>query len=196
MQVLDERVERYDFLKSLVCAPTRIKIGQIANGDVYNKKKELQKIIAKKLKRTSVNVAGEGDWGPSPPNRRQVVELAVYSEAVYGLLDSGATPNVMSVKLVKKLKLELSPTERRIIVADRTSGNCAGSISGIPVSFGSILMRLDFLVIASVPCDLIIGAPTLVEMRTCIYMYHQTVMIRNRGKTEVLYLVYEPETWD
>ena len=27
-------------------------------------------------------------------------------------------------------------------------------------------------------------------------MYHQTVTIRNRGKTEVLNLVYEPETWD
>ena len=128
MQVLGERVERYDFLKSLVCAPARITIGQIANGDVGNVKKELQKIIAKKLKRTSVNVAGEGDRGPSPPSRHQVVELAVYSEAVYGLLDSGATPNVMSVKLAKKLKLELSPTERRIIVADGTSGNYAGDV--------------------------------------------------------------------
>ena len=65
---------------------------------------------------------------------------------------------------------------------------------GIPVSFGSIVMRLDFLVIASVPYDLIIGAPKLVEMRACIDMYHQTVTIRNYGKTEVLNLVYEPET--
>ena len=122
MQVLGDRVERYDFLKSLACAPAGITFGQIANGDVDNVKKELQKIIAKKVKRTSVNVAGEGDRGPSPPNRHQVVELAVYSEAVYGLLDSGAIPNVMSDKLANKLRLELSPTERRIIVADGTSG--------------------------------------------------------------------------
>ena len=33
-------------------------------------------------------------------------------------------------------------------------------------------------------------------MRACIDMYHQTVTIRNNGKTEVLNLVYEPETWD
>ena len=181
MQVLGERVERNDFLKSLACAPAGITFGQIANGDVDSVKKELQMIIAQKVKRTSVNVAGEGDRSPSLTNRHQVVELEVYSEAVYGLLDSGAVPNVMSDKVANKLRLELSPTERRIIVADRTSGGCAGSISGIPVSFGSIVMRLDFLVIAPVPYDLIIGAPTLLEMRACIDMYHQTVTIRNHS---------------
>ena len=195
-QVLGERIERYDFLKSHACAPAGIAFGQIPNEDVDNVKKELQKIIAKKVKRISVNIAGEDDRGPSPPNRHQVVELAVYSEAVYGLLDSGAIPNVMSDKLGRKLRLELSPTERRTIVADGTSRSCAESISGIPVSFGSKVMRLEFLVIASVPYDLIIDAPTLVEMWACIDMYHQTVTIGNHGKTEVLNLVYEPETWD
>ena len=58
MQVLRERVERYDFFQNLFCAPARITFGQIANGDVENVKKELQKIIAKKAKKTSVNVAG------------------------------------------------------------------------------------------------------------------------------------------
>ena len=99
-------------------------------------------------------------------------------------------------KLANKLRLELALTERRIIVADITSGGCAGSMSGVSVSFCSIVMRLDFLVIVSVPYDCIIGAPTLVEMRVCIDMHHQTVTIRNHGKTEVLNLVNEPETWD
>ena len=129
-------------------------------------KKELQKIIAKKVMRTSVNVAGEYDRGPSPPNRHQAAELAMYSEAVYGLLDSGAISNVMSDKLANKLRLELSPTERRSIFADGTLGSCA---SGMPVSFGSIVMNLDLLVIASVPYDLIISSSTLVEMRACIF---------------------------
>ena len=98
MQVLGEIVERCYFLKSLARAPAEITFGQIANGDVDNVKKELLKIIAKKVKRTSLNVAGEGDRGPSPPDLHQVVELAVYSEAVCGSLDSGAIPNVMSDK--------------------------------------------------------------------------------------------------
>ena len=171
IQILGERVERYNFLKSLACAPAGITFGQIANEGVDNVKKELQRIFAKKVKRTSVNATGEGNRHPSKPNHHQVVKLAVFSEAVYGLLDSGAIPNVMSDKLTKKLRLEISPTERSIIVADGNSGSCSGSISGIPVSFGSIVMRLDFSVIASVPYDLIICAPTLVEMHaslTCI----------------------------
>ena len=49
------------------------KFGQIANGDVDNVKKEPQKIIAKNVKRTSVNVAGEDDRSLSTPNRHQVV---------------------------------------------------------------------------------------------------------------------------
>ena len=57
-------------------------------------------------------------------------------------------------------------------------------------------MRLDLLVIASVPYDWIIGAPTSVEMRACIDMYHQTATIRDHDKTEVLDFVHEPETWD
>ena len=87
------------------------------------------------------------------------------------MLESGAILNVMPNKLADKLKLELSPTKRRIIVADGISESCAGSISWIPVSFGSIVMWLDRLVIASVSYDLIIGAPTLVGMLhalTCI----------------------------
>ena len=59
-----------------------------------------------------------------------------------------------------------------------------------------IVMRLDLLVIASVSYDLIIGAPTLVEMRERIYMYHQIVTIRDHSKTEVLDFVHESETWD
>ena len=46
---------------SIVCwqAQAGIAFGQIANGDVDEPKKELQKIIAKKVTRSSVNVANE-----------------------------------------------------------------------------------------------------------------------------------------
>ena len=87
MQMLGKRDERYNFLKSLAYAPARITFGQIACGNVDGVKKELKKIIANKMKRTSVNVAGGSDYDPSPPNCHQVVELEVCSEAVYGLLD-------------------------------------------------------------------------------------------------------------
>ena len=81
-------------------------------------KKDLLKVTAKNVKKNYVNIAGEGDRDPSTPNRHQVVELAVYSEPVYGLLYSGATTIVMLDKLANKLRLELSPRERRIIFGD------------------------------------------------------------------------------
>ena len=168
MQMLVERVDRYDFRKSLARAPARNTFGQIANKDIDDAKKELQKLIAKKTKKTSMNVAGEGDRGPSPSNRHQVVESAVYSEAFYGLLESAAIRSATSDKLARKLRLELSSTERRIIVAYGSSGSCTGSIPGIQVIFGSIVMRADSSTTASVPYDSIIGAPNLAEMRACI----------------------------
>ena len=51
IQALDVRAERYDFLNSLVRAPAGITFGQIANGDVDKVRKELQKIMAKKVTR-------------------------------------------------------------------------------------------------------------------------------------------------
>ena len=109
-------------------------------------------------------------------------------------LYSGAIPNIIQDKFADKFRLELYSTESRIIFADGTLGSGVGSISGILLSFESELIRHYFLVIASVAYDLIIGAPTLVEMRDCIDISHQTLTIRNNSKTEALNLVYEPET--
>ena len=131
-----------------------------------------------------------------PPNRLLVTSLTVHSEPVYALLDSGAIPNVMSTGLAKKLKLDLEPTNRRIIVADGSSGSCQGVVSAIPVGFGDIVKRLDFMVVDSVPYDLIIGAPTLVKLCTRIDLYHQTVKLRHNGQSETLNLEYEPEIGD
>ena len=85
-------------------------------------------------------------------------------------------------------------TERPIIVANGNSGSCSGLTSRIPVSFGSIVVRLDFLLITSVPYETIKGPPTLVEMRACIDMYHQIVTIEIHIKKEVLNLAYEQGT--
>ncbi len=75
-----------------------------------------EKIIAKKITTASVNVTSEEKQMKVLPNRNQVVKLAVYSQPVHFLLDSGDIPNVMSDSLAEKLKLQLSPTKRRIVV--------------------------------------------------------------------------------
>ncbi len=77
--------------------------------------------------------------------------------------------------LAEKLRLNLSPTKRRIVVGDGSTGDCAGVLEEILVSFGDIVVRLNFMVIKSFPYDLIIGSPTLFDMCACMYLYHQAV---------------------
>ncbi len=125
-QALDDLAERYDFLNSLARAPARISFCHIANGDVDKVRKELRKIIAKKVTRSAVNVASEDGQRKVPPNRHQVVTLLGYSEPVYGRLDSGAISNVMPGTLAERFRMNLYSTKSRIVVADGSTGDCAG----------------------------------------------------------------------
>lgn len=88
--------------------------------------------------------------------------------------------------------MKRSPTKRSILVGNGTSGCGTRLISGILSSFGSIVICLDFLGIASVPYDLIIGAPKLVKMRACTDRYHQTVTIGYLYTTEVFIAIQIP----
>ena len=91
-------------------------------------------------------------WSSSITSEQSVSRLVVgVSEPVHDLQYLGATPSVMLDKLAEKVRFKSSPTERRIIVAGGISGSCAGSISVVTVSNGSIVMRLDFLVITWFP---------------------------------------------
>ncbi len=57
----------------------------------------------------------------------------------------------MSDTLAEKLRLNLSPTKRRVVDADASTGDCADVLEEIPVSFGDIIVRLNFMVIKSLP---------------------------------------------
>ena len=140
-------------------------------------------------------MASEQEKDVLPPNQHQFVQLTVYSEPDFSFLGSGTIANVMSDRLANKLKLSLAPTERRIVVADGSTGVCKGIVSDVPVGFGKIVVRLKFIVLESVPYDLIIVTPALVQIRSRIDMYSQIVQVRKDGKTEVLNLVYEPKVF-
>ncbi len=118
IQELGERAERYDFLNSLARALARITFRQMANGDIESVGKQFLSIVFDSRNISAVHIASEREKNLLPPNRHQVVQLTVYSEPVFGLLNSGAVPNVMADRLANKLKLSFPMTERRIIVAD------------------------------------------------------------------------------
>ena len=159
---LRDRAERYDFLNSVASAPTGIMFGQIANGDIESVRKQLLSIVSKRRSKPAVHMASEQEKDVLPPNQHQVVQLTVYSEPDFSFLDSGTIANVMSDRLANKLKLSLAPPERRIVVANGSTGGSKGIVSDVPVGFGKIIVRLKFIVIESVPYDLIIGTPALV----------------------------------
>lgn len=139
-----------------------------------------------------MNVADEEDDEHNPPSRHQLVQLTVYSEPVYALLDSGATPDVMSTSLAQKLKLQVEPTNCRFIVVNGASEIVEGVVTNVPVGFGVIVSHLKFLVLDSVPFDLIISDPIQIKVRIKIDMYLSTVKVRANGKIETLNLEYEP----
>ena len=53
----------------------------------------------------------------------------------------------MSHTLADKLRLQLSRTKRRMVIADGSTGDSAGKLLDIPISLGDIVIRLDFKVI-------------------------------------------------
>ena len=92
-------------MSSLAQASSGITFGQIARGDVDNVRRDLQKILSGKVRNSAVHVTNEEEDNAvdhSPPHRHQVIRVTVYSEPFYALLDSGAMPNVMSMKFDKK----------------------------------------------------------------------------------------------
>ena len=69
-------------------------------------------------------------------------------------------------------------------------------VSNVPVGFGSVVARLKFLVMDSVPFDLIISDPTQIKLRMKIDKYHSTVKVKMNGKSDTLNLQYEPDIGD
>ena len=65
----------------------------------------MQKVLNGTVKRSSVNVVGEDEEGLVPPIRHQLIMLAVHSEPVCALLDSGAILDIMSQKNREEIKI-------------------------------------------------------------------------------------------
>ena len=117
IQELSKLVEKYDLINDLAQAPAGITFGQIARGDIDYAKAYLQRILSGRLNRATVTFADEDQVHGISMSTHLLVRVRVYSESTLALFDSGATPNVMSRKMVGKLHIRMMPTTRRIKVA-------------------------------------------------------------------------------
>lgn len=87
--------------------------------------------------------------------------MELYGTENYALLDTGAVTNLISGDLCQKLALSPTEIDRQVTVADGTVAKFLGSVKGVPVSYGSIVSHLEFLVVKNTPFDVIVGSPTL-----------------------------------
>lgn len=67
----------------------------------------------------------------------------------------------MSPKLVQKLSLTPKATAKQITVANGKNAACMGILDQVTVSFGSLVSKIDFLVVSGAPYDVIIGLLSL-----------------------------------
>ncbi len=131
---MGKRVEKYDLISSLAQVQAGVIYVHIARGDIDFAKTELQRILDRKTGRSVVNLAGKDEVHEVSLSRHLLVRVEVYSEPTLDLFESGAIPNVISPKMVKKLHLRMKPTNRAIKVANCVSEKCVGTLKEVPIS--------------------------------------------------------------
>ena len=88
------------------------------------------------MDRVVVNFAGKDEVHGISMSRHLLVRVQVYSESTMALFDSGAIPNVISHKMVKKLHLHMQPINCSIKVASCASEKCVGTLIEVPICMG------------------------------------------------------------
>ncbi len=119
-------------------------------------------------------------------SRHLLVRVQVYSEPMMALFNSDAIPSIMSHKMVKKLHLRMQPTNRSIKVANCASEKCVGTLNEVPISMGDLVVPMDFLVLEDTPYDILIGLPTLIQLRARSDYYRMVLRIHYGGDSEIL----------
>ena len=161
---MKEHVGKYDVVSELARAPSGLLFGQLARGDAESARWEINSLLARKAR------SGRGFGGPVElrPRRLGLTTVCVYGTEANSLLESGAVPNIISPKLVEKLSLAPKETKKHITAANGRGAACMCAPEQVPVSFGSLVSKMDFLVVAGAPFDLIIGLPSLEKIQACI----------------------------
>ena len=114
-------------------------------------------------------------------SRHLLVRVEVYSESTMALFDSGAIPNVISHKMVKKLHLLMQPTNMSIKVANCASEKFVGTLNEVPISLGELVVPMNFLVLDDTPYDILIGLPTMIQLGARPDYYRMVLKIHCGG---------------
>lgn len=97
--------------------------------------------------------------------RLKFAELKIYGFEAIALLNPAAIKNVFSTNLVKEQAVVPKETTRNITMASGAHQPVVRVLKIVPATFGQSTVPLDFLVIDRPPFDVIIGDPSLEDMK-------------------------------
>lgn len=172
-------------------AQSGLSFGQLWQGDAGTAKKELDKIFGKgKLK---FEVVAESPVHNDDPEEKcmAVSTVLVHGTEVHAFMVTGATPNVMSPKLVTKVSLKPEYTSKVVTVATGDKSGALGKLIGIPVLLDTVRVNVDFIVLQNIPFDLVIGRPTLKRLGAVLDFPAEVVQLSYKGKEARLPMISE-----
>lgn len=188
--------EKYDVVSALTNAQSGLTFGQLWKGDATGARKELQRIIGKgKLKMTvveEVKTKNELNLEEDSDDRYLGVSvIRIHGTKLFALMDSGATPNVFSPQVVKRLSLKPQETSKVVTVATGEKSKATGKLSNVPVMFDELQAEVDFIVLEDTPFDVVISRPTIKRLGGVIDLPAEVVRFDYRGQKAVLPMVPE-----
>lgn len=117
----------------------------------------------------------------------KVVSLKAYGTKSWTLLDSGPVPNIVFTDLMNSLSLSLMKSKKGTTVAIGLNCPTYGSHKEIPISFGNVVVPMDFLLIHGSPFEIIIGIPMIESLMAQIDVGKQVSRLcMNKGAVQLL----------
>jgi hypothetical protein len=117
------------------------------------------------------------------------------SRTIAALCDTGASINLMSYSVYRKLGLgEVKPTSIKLQLADTTISKPLGKVEDVLIKAGNLIFPVDFIVLDTPEnrdIPIILGRPFLATGRTLIDMEKGELILRVEDKQEI-FNIYTP----
>lgn len=132
---------------------------------------------------------------PPPPDNDSLVYVAceIANTAVEMMVDTGAQSSVISMPLVRRLRLETHLDSRYQGVASGVgTARILGKLRGVPVKLGHVEFALDFSVLGVDDPLLLLGIDQLRRFRCIVDLDKQLLIFGGSGGVEVPFLPPSP----
>lgn len=96
-----DHVGKYDVLKALATAESEVSFGQLARGDGDEAETDIRRLLTTKQSRQLKFAAAAGTKEQKHSKALKRVQFSICGSTSEALLDSGATPNLLSKRLAE-----------------------------------------------------------------------------------------------